>query len=173
MQGCKSCTCSKNSLPHIPLLVEYILATANQGLVIDPVERLEHFLFHPLQKWGEKCRIKRIIILIEQIGLPFLPAEERKLMAVLSLQAATDQKLVIGVNKIIIGSRRDAEEKRIECTEATALAGLIGAIYNVQSRILRREINHAVGKRAECPEIEPFNPHDAPPAAAFFPSIAL
>jgi hypothetical protein len=94
-------------------------------------------------------------------------------MAVLSLKATTDQKLFIRVKKIIIGSRWDAEEKRIECTEATAFAGLIGAIYNVQSWILRREVNQAVDKRAKCPEIELFNPHDAPPVAAFFPPIAL
>ena len=141
--------------------------------MINPVERLEHFPFHTLQKRGEKYRIKRIIILIEQIGLRFLPTEERNLMAVLSLKATTDQKFGIGGKKIIIGSRWDAEEKRIECTEATAFACLIGAIYNVQSWILRREVNHAVGKRAKCPEIELFNPHDVPPVVTFFPSIAL
>ncbi len=133
----ESRTGRKYGLTHIPLLVEDLLTTTDKGLVVDSVKGLEQLRLHPLQEWREKRRVKGVIVLIEQIGLPFLATVKGELSAIFPTKAAAHHELVVRVKETVAGSCRDTEEKRFESPEAAAFPRLVRPINNVQPGTLR------------------------------------
>ena len=124
------------------------------------VERFKNRLLGDGQKSGQRLRGQGVARRIEKICLALLAPEKGEFPAILRLQAAAHQQLVVGMEKIVVGSFRKTEEPGLERPEGAALPGLVGAVHDVQAR---PQLQGAIGESTEGLEFESGNPHRLSP----------
>ena len=89
----------------------------------------------------------------ERVAISFA-ADQLQLRAVAVSQHGLHAHLGVGVNEVVGRADGDAVEQVADGPKRRALAGLVGAVNQVQPLPALRQVEHGTGKRTEGPERE-------------------